>query len=330
MASTAEIVFFTIIFVLIAYGSIIFQKAGMMKVPDKFGEAKGFTVIKGMIKNKEWLIGMILNIIGIPYGFFLLSIASLSFVLIVHRAGIILVFIYAIKVLKERMTRTEIAGLVVLYAGFVASIFDTQQQTTTTIPDEMGMLAFFAVLMISWAACYLTFKRITHPKVREVIMATGAALAGIGGTLALKLIPMVIARDTGIPSYIFNVIDFVELFKVLVGVFFPGSGYFAGSIIFYLYMINFTANFFLLMILYQHGRASVGIPIQSSVNFFVLVMAGFLAFGESMSWISWTGIAVMVAGIVLTSKVEKVMQKQPAATVAANTDPDTGTVPAPP
>nr|MDO8117520.1 hypothetical protein [Candidatus Sigynarchaeota archaeon] len=186
--STLEITIYNLIFVALAYSIIILQKEGAMKVP-KFGDEKTTSVIKGLVKNKTWLAGVILNIIAIPYTTFLLSISSLSFMMIFHRAGIIIVFVYAFRTLKEKISRDEIIGLVILYTGFVLVLFVLQVETTGAFTGGLQGLIFFSTCGIMYVVTYIGFKKArSRVKAKEVILSVGAGFSGIGGTLALKVI----------------------------------------------------------------------------------------------------------------------------------------------
>nr|MDO8113155.1 hypothetical protein [Candidatus Sigynarchaeota archaeon] len=306
MFGPLEIVIFNMVYVGLAYGSIIFQKAGAMKAP-KFGEEKSLAVLKGMIKNKTWLLGIIFNVIAIPYSMFLFSISSLSFVQIFNRVGIVLIFIYAFKVLKEKITSYELLGLVISYAGFILTIFDVQVETTINFTRDAESLVFFLITIVVCVFIISIYNREKRPKVKEIMLSVGAAMAGLAGSLALKIIPRALGRDLGQPDYIFNLFNFPELGRIMIGFFLPGSGYFLGSIYFYLYMTSFTFNFFLLMMMYQHGRAAVAIPLNNSINFLGLVIFGYFMFEERIAVVSWIGIFVMIVGIFLASKIETSM-----------------------
>jgi drug/metabolite transporter (DMT)-like permease len=56
--------------------------------------------------------------------------------------------------------------------------------------------------------------------------------------------------------------------------------------------------------MYQHGRAGVTIPINTSLNFLVSILFGYFMCSEPIDSFSWIGIALMIVGILLTSKIE--------------------------
>ncbi|MBD3188216.1 hypothetical protein GF325_15380 [Candidatus Bathyarchaeota archaeon] len=314
MTSMLAFVGYNILLVGMVYGAIIFQKLGAIQTP-KFGEEKHGTVLKGFLKNKTWLIGIGLNALTIPYSMFLFSITSLSFIMVFQRAGIIIIFIFSIKCLDEEMTRLELIGLIILYSGFFLVIFLIEPETTS-FNNDIGAIVYFIVATLTFAFCFLTFNKVKPGKAREVILATGAGLSGVAGTIALKIIPMVLSRDLGASNYIFNLFNFPELGRIMIGVFQPGSSYFFGSLYFYIWLGSFTANFFLLMIMYQHGRAVITIPIMNNLNFMISIVFGYFVFNEPLNAISWIGILIMVFGILLTSRSEtKLIEAEKAAMV---------------
>nr|MDO8084958.1 hypothetical protein [Candidatus Sigynarchaeum springense] len=304
MVSTLEIDLHNAAFVILVYGAIIFQKLGAIRSP-KFGEEKNTTVLKKLVQNKIWMFGILLNVVSIPYYGFLVSIASISFIMVCQRAGIIMVFVFSVKYLKEKLSRVEIIGLIMVYASIPLMIsIITNSQTTTTYAGDAPGLAFFAVAAAIEVMTFLFYKKIKISKLKEVLLAFGAGISGVAGTLALKIVPLVLSRDLGSSGYIFNMFNLPEFFSIMFSIFVPDSPYFFGAIYFWLWIGNFVANFFLLTMMYQYGRASVTIPINTSLNFVVSIVFGFFMFFELIDLISWIGISLMTAGIFLTSKIE--------------------------
>ena len=303
--NTLDIILYNIIFVGIVQGTIIFQKLGAMNVP-KFGEDKNVNVLKGLLQNKLWLFGISLNVVTIAYSTFLFSISSISFIMVFQRLGVIVTFLFAFLYLKESITKLEITGLVLVYVGFFMMLsIVLNPQTTNVYTSDAGILIFFIFPISIEIFTLLTYNRIKIVKIKEILIAIGAGVSGAAGTIALKIIPMALARDLGNPNYIFNLIDIPELINVLAGIFLPGTPYFFGSLYYYLWMGNFIMNFFLTMMMYQHGRAGVTIPINTNIQFIISIFFGYLVFSEIIDILSWFGVAMMVIGIILTSKVEK-------------------------
>nr|MDO8115871.1 hypothetical protein [Candidatus Sigynarchaeota archaeon] len=89
--------------------------------------------------------------------------------------------------------------------------------------------------------------------------------------------------------------------------------YFFSSIYFLVYMTSFSLNFLFLTTMYQHGRASVTIPLFNSINFLGTIVAGNLLFSEPLNAISWVGVIMMIVGILLASKIEKAIHEPKAA-----------------
>ncbi|HME53247.1 MAG TPA: hypothetical protein VKM55_13575 [Candidatus Lokiarchaeia archaeon] len=319
MFSLLDIILFNLIFIGFVYGAIIFQKIGAVRAP-KFGEEKNLTVLKKLIKNKIWLLGIAINLAAIPYSAFLFSITGIIFIQIAQRAGIILIFIVAVKYLKEKFTRTEIIGLILVYSGFLLML-TVPIESTSIYMNEAESLIYFASAAGFSVVVLFTYNKIKHAKFKEIFLALGAGFSGVTGTLALKVIPIVLARDLNQPGYIFDLFNLPDLFKIIGGIFMPGSGYADGSIYFYFWIGNFAFNFFILQMMYQHGRAGVTVPISYNVNFLVSIVFGFLMFKETMNVFSWIGTCVMVVGIFLTSKIESnYVGKQPASMEPSSID----------
>ncbi len=304
MSSALEIILLNVGFVALVYGAIIFQKLGAMRSP-KFGEEKNATVLKKLVQNKVWLFGILLNAVSVPYYGILVSIASISFIMVCQRAGILIVFVFSVKYLKEKLSRLEVIGLVLVYVSilFMVSIV-TNSQTTSIYVGEASGLVFFVVAAAIEIATLAFYKKIAKPKVKEVILAIGAGISGVAGTLALKVLPIVVGNNLGVEGYIFNMFNVPEFLTVMFSIFVPGSPYFFGSVYFWLWIGNFVANFFLLTMMYQHGRAGVTIPINTSLNFLVSILFGYFMCAEPIDTLSWVGISLMTVGILLTGKIE--------------------------
>jgi drug/metabolite transporter (DMT)-like permease len=312
MFSASDIFLYNLVYVGLVYGAIIFQKVGTTRSP-RFGEEKYAVVLAKLAKNKTWLAGIVLNILTVPYFAFLLSISTVSFIMVCQRLGLIIIFIFSIKYMKERFKRIEIIGLVVVFASMLlmVSVITNSQATSFYAGDLQGLL-FFAAAGGVELATFLSYNKLKSVKVKEVVLAIGAGMSGVAGTLALKVLPIVVSRDLGVPGYIFNMFDLPEFFSIMFSIFNPASPYFFGAVYFWLWIGNFVANFFLLTMMYQHGRAGVTIPINTSLTFLVSILFGFFMCAEPIDTLAWVGISLMVFGILLTSKIESevVVKKQ--------------------
>lgn len=304
MFTPIEILLFNTIYVLIAYGAIIFQKMGAIRAP-KIGEDASSKVLKGFLINKLWLIGTILNSAAIPVSFFLFSISNLSYLTIFHRAGIILIVAFGIKYLKEKITSMEIGGLILLYGGFIVLfLFIPQSLTNNYFISDVINITFIAICAMLLLAAYLVLKsKKTAEKVKELLLSSCAALAGIIGNVALRSIPLALSRDLDHPV-IFNLFNFPQLGSIMVGIFLPGTPYFFGGIYFYCYMIFFFLNFLFIQMVHQYGRASVDIPLTNNLNFLVVMVFSYFGFQEPSNVFSWLGIGMMCSGMVLIGKIQ--------------------------
>ncbi|MHA1372293.1 MAG: hypothetical protein ACTSRA_21550, partial [Promethearchaeota archaeon] len=221
-------------------------------------------VIRGFLKNKFWPIGMLLNVLSIPYSTFVLSISSLLILTIFQRSGIIITVVFAIFHLKEKLSWTEIFGLILLYVGFFTMVIGVQIRPTIDFTNDVISLIFFLVTVCATFIIYFYFRKNKKFKVREFILAACAGILGAGGTISLKLVPLVVGRDLNNVNYIFNIFNFKDLGWLIISVFIPNSNYFFGSIYFYLWIVCFCGNFLFQQMMFQSGRASITIPVASN------------------------------------------------------------------
>lgn len=330
MVSALDIFLYNLCYVGIVYGAIILQKVGATRSP-RFGEQKYMSVLTNLAKNKIWLAGILLNVFSVPYFAFLVSVSTISFIMVCQRLGLIIIFVFSVKYMKERFKKIEIVGLVVVFASMMllVSVITNSQVTPFYAGDLQGLL-FFAAAGIIELVTFLFYNKVKGTKVKEVLLAVGAGMSGVAGTLAMKLLPIVKARDLGtLPVVeVFNMFDVPQLFTIMFSIFVPSSPYFFTAIYFWLWIGNFAANFFLLTMMYQHGRAGVAIPINTSLNFLVSILFGYFMCAEPIDSISWLGIVFMTVGLLLTSKIESetVVRKPgstevPAPLPAANQEP---------
>lgn len=312
MANSIIVILLNVVYVLLVYSAIISQKHGALKSP-KIGKAKGLDIIKGFASNKLWLLGSATALIGVPFSIFLFSITNLSYLMIFHKTGIILVIIYGLKVLDEKLTRLEITALVMIYGGFATVILWQEPRATSAYAADGPVMFLFAMLAILVLFCYLVFRYVkVIKKIREILLAICGSVCAVIGNMSMKLITLAISRDA-IPGFIFNPLDINSVGIIFLGIFLPSSGYFFGSLYWYLWIISFSFNFLFTQMIYQYGRASFAIPLATSINFLAVVLFSVLLFNESLFTMSWVGVLIMAVGMFIVGQKEtKIrMQKSP-------------------
>jgi len=262
----------------------VFQKKGVQNLPDiKMSEIKTITP---MLKNKTWLIGVIVGGAGgLPY------IASQSFIGIGYTQlllsiGLIFLAYSAIRMLHERLGVLEWSGISCILAGTVFLGLAQLSDVAVTLSSAnffFNALIFYAVFGGLIAGGLLIYK-LTDWGVAKNLAINSGIWFGLGavssqiGTLGLEE---------------WNILIIVFGYLVLI----------AGN----------TISTLIVNIAFQKGKAVLIIPLQSSGNYLIPVFAGILLFQQTFSYwfFFWPSVVCIMCGVVLLSRIQAEMEQPP-------------------
>ncbi len=285
---------------------IILQKRGLRECREikiEEGVRSIITVFKELCKNKPWFIGTALGIIGIvPYAI-AMGMVGIVVVQPIMSVGLIILFISAIKLLKEKITFFEIIPIILLisvplFIG-LAQISDAYINLYTFV---VPFLIFFLIMLLLSLVSYIFSKKVRGSRVEGIlIMFIGAIFYSLGAVFTNVL------AQALVDSYIF--IPF--FWEILFGIFWFEFTHFWAFIGFWgLVIFNISSVIFIQSSL-QRSKAVFIIPIQNSITFIIPIIAGLLVFNQTFNnyiFFIITIIIVLISTITL-SKYQVSLEK---------------------
>jgi drug/metabolite transporter (DMT)-like permease len=254
--------------ILMSLASVI-QKQSCDNIP-KIGSIPLKETIMAFIKNRRWIFGAVLASIGFPAWMIAFHFGGLIYTQPMASIGILTIVVYSLKVLKEKITRTETAGILLIMVGPVFLGF--QPIATEKIePNLYVIILLYFLIYVIIAALLLLSRTMDAGKRKAVVYAFAvgliismAALSGRLSALYKGYLPLI----------------FILLVLIHLGL---------GTII--------------LQIMYQQGRAVITITILNILAIAFPVIAGIVILGEKINSILGIGIIVIIIGCVLVSRV---------------------------
>lgn len=265
--------------ILFALG-IILQKKAVVEMDDiKLTDTES---IKTMVKNKTWLIGIGLALLGgVPY----IAIQVLVGVALTQplTLGLQLAFtvIFGIKLLGEKLETLEIIGFIVLLISpvFLALGSVTPPDVNVT---ESSFFVNFAIFLIPFIIiCVAVFVLIKVFKKNESII--GLLAAFISGILFAV---GAVTNQVGV-EFIRTSLDFTFIMIAIV--------------FFVMMMLGNTLATGVQNIAFQKGKVGIAIGIQSCANLLLAVFGGMIIFNQQILYPVYfiLGIALIFLGNIL-------------------------------
>lgn len=265
--------------ILFALG-IILQKKAVIEMDDiKLTDTES---IKTMVKNKTWLIGIGLALLGgVPY----IAIQVLVGVALTQplTLGLQLAFtvIFGIKLLGEKLETLEIIGFIVLLISpvFLALGSVTPPDVNVT---ESSFFVNFAIFLIPFIIiCVAVFVLIKAFKKNESII--GLLAAFISGILFAV---GAVTNQVGV-EFIRTSLDFTFIMIAIV--------------FFVMMMLGNTLATGVQNIAFQKGKVGIAIGIQSCANLLLAVFGGMIIFNQQILYPVYfiLGIALIFLGNIL-------------------------------
>jgi drug/metabolite transporter (DMT)-like permease len=260
--------------ILMSLGAVI-QKQGADKAPE-IGKNPLKTTIMGFLKNKTWLFGATLALIGLPIFLLAFQFEGLIYTQPMVGLGLLTIVIYSQKILKEKISNLEAVGIFLILLTPFIMVYGSNQLTNNILEYDSNLLLFFFLLIYSFTVLLFIFTtKLEKGKKKAVIFAfiTGSLLgsAAIYGRL--------VATQSEQISMFFL---FLLMIHIIIG--------------------NIIAQ-----IMYQQGRAAVTLTITYFLNLFLPVVAGILILQEKINFLLSIGILMMLLGVVLVSKTQSII-----------------------
>jgi drug/metabolite transporter (DMT)-like permease len=263
--------------ILMSLGAVI-QKRGAEQALE-IGKNPLIDTIKSFLTNKTWLKGAVIALVGLPVYFLAFQYGDLIYVQPMIGLGTLAIVLYALKILKEKTTKTELLGILFVILGPIIIAYGSQNMTQNEIQINYNLvIIFFLILYLIISMLILIQTRFEKGKKKAVTFAimTGGllGLAAFSGRLS--------AFHTGLQYLLF------------IG----------------LLLLNLGFGTVSSQIMYQKGRAIITLNISNSFNLILPAIAGIFILSEKTNFILVTGLVIILLGCVLLSRIQSIAIKK--------------------
>ncbi|MHA1291322.1 MAG: hypothetical protein ACTSQJ_01485 [Promethearchaeota archaeon] len=282
-------IFFCILSSLLFASGIILQKKAVMEMPEiKLSDVSSMT---SMLKNKTWVIGILLALAGGP--FYFLSQAFIGVTLsqpITLGLQLAFIVLFAIKILDEKIGKIEAIGFGILVSSPILLAFGGVTSPNIELWSSKFIIALFLLFFIPIIILCAIFFLII-PKVNEV--SKGLLFAIISGVIfAIGAIFAQIA---------------VESLKVGLTI----QLLLIGILCFILMIFGNTIATVLQQLAFQKGKVGIAIALQSTANLLLAIYGGLIIFNQLiLTPIFFTiGIIMIFIGNILLIQFQTRLEK---------------------
>lgn len=261
--------------IMMSLGAVL-QKVGADDAPE-IGKAPVKETIVGFIKNKTWLLGVLLALMGFPILLLAFNFGGLIYTQPMVSVGILSIVLYSLIILKEKVSLTEMIGVVLIIIGPILIAYgslDITSETPTISPISpiVSIISYIIVYVIIIVLLFISKtirgkgkkKAVTFAFITGIFMGTAA----FSGRLS--------ALYTGLTS------------------------------LFFVFMLagNFGVGTISSQIMYQQGRAVITLTISNFFNIMLPVIAGIIVLSEKINLILSIGVIGIIIGCILVSKIQ--------------------------
>ncbi|MHA1917611.1 MAG: hypothetical protein ACTSUV_04780 [Candidatus Ranarchaeia archaeon] len=272
----------------------VLQKYG---VSSRFKKEENVSSIKKNIRkglslftHPVWFIGGVLSVLGWFLYFNALTLGDYLFVKPLINCGLVFGILGAVIFLKEKISRGEILSIISIAVGAISlSFIEPGSKTLTIDPNTLGLvLSVLMILILLFQFGSFIRSRILFSEMSMAI--TTGIIYGMG-----EIFTNILAIQSNISTNGTQVLTGQLIF-------------FATSITFLMIFFMEISGFILKQLAFIKGRASVIIPITSSLSIIIPIIAAILVFGEPLivvdqvipffSFLRPIGIITILAGVI--------------------------------
>ncbi len=269
------------------------QKKAANELPKIGLEAGLLKSVKNFLLNKEWIIGYGLNGVSVLLNSLALALAAISIIQPLFGFGLIVLVVFSHFYLKEKITQIDIIGVLIGITGLIVIGLTAVQPDQLLYTDllikffDLRGIIFLGVSLCLAIILYLTSEKITK-NVSVILLTVSSAIWTATSFLFYKAIATAV-RDLGFVSAFF------------------GEGWlYTWSFIGLIALVS-SIGLVMLNIAYQNGQCVIVVPIWSSLQVVLPILAGIIIFEEWLNFsaktIIWQtiGIVVMLVSLVILS-----------------------------
>jgi len=260
--------------------ALVFQKMGLREGPEITFD-KGFVGVlktfKEIAKNKWWLLGAILGVIGwFPY---IMSIGLVGFMVSepINSMGIIIVVIAANRILGEKVTWYEFLAILTLAISPILIAFAGISEVAIDLYEMVIPLTIFLIITFSITIGSFVFSQKKRGTKYEgfFIMLTGSFFLALGGVFTNVLAQAIIQANIQLTWY-FGI-------EIFFGIFWFDYTHLWVFIGWWGLAICNLASFAFYQSAFQKSRMAVVFPILDSIGLSIPIIAGILVFKQTFN-----------------------------------------------
>ena len=260
--------------------ALVFQKMGLREGPEITFD-KGFVGIlkafKEIAKNKWWLLGAILGVVGwFPY---IMSIGLVGFMVSepINSMGIIIVVIAANRILGEKVTWYEFLAIAILAISPILIALAGISEVAIDLYEMVIPLTIFLIITFSITIGSFVFSQKKRGTKYEgfFIMLTGSFFLALGGVFTNILAQAIVQANIQLTWY-FG----IEIFFGIFWFDYPHLWVFIG---WWGLAICNLASFAFYQSAFQKSRMAVVFPILDSIGLLIPIIAGILVFKQTFN-----------------------------------------------
>jgi uncharacterized membrane protein len=246
-----------------------FQKYGL--TPSFFNKIARPNVRK-TVRGTVWVTGAIMTFVSAYFSLWTLATGSISLMAALGGIGLIALALFSFFVLKERINRIMLLGMVLIGVGSFLFGFFTVASTAVNINLD-GLTAFIIVSLGFSLAIALYSIKGGYRHGGAIFGAVSGVLAGIG--IALEKCSVA----SGSVS-----------FQLLNNMFF------------YTWVVASVVSFLVAQLAFIKGTAITVVPSYNSAALVLPQIGAMLVFAEYLELVQWVAIILLVVGIVLLTR----------------------------
>nr|MDO8099136.1 DMT family transporter [Candidatus Njordarchaeota archaeon] len=266
---------------------IVFQKLAINRLPE------GKKVTRGLLKNKMWLFGFIMNgYLSMPFAVAALALIGPALLPGLDAFGLIFLAIGSLKILKEHLKASEIIGIIMMVTAILFLIYSGLSITIENYQyvfgsDLFNRVLLFTLIVALGSLCYLLLRRRTSKGKKAILYALDSGFMSVVNSFWFAVLLGIVAH------IISGTFPFGELYVL------------AGSIPLLIYT-NFIGIYWLQKS-FEFGQASIMRPIEQAPTqiapifyYFAVYMLAPVEF-YSLPF-AVTGISLVLVSMYLLSK----------------------------
>jgi drug/metabolite transporter (DMT)-like permease len=271
------------------------QKKGASDLP-----TIDFKAIKNTIKNflkcKIWILGVLLTAVAAFINFQALEYGGLAIVTPILGFGLVILAIFSVIVLKEKIHLIELIGIALIIIGIVLVGFVATETPTPTIKVPAELIFLFVTLGILISVGI--FSRVKYfQRFKVVFFGILAGITGGLGTIFGKFLVLGVTFDLADP------LSWLALFTS-----------------FYLYFAigSMAASFVFNNMAFQEGKAIISVSLYNSFMIFYPILAGAIILSEILVPLQIVGIVIIIGGGVALTRFSGSSAPEPIENASSN------------